>query len=161
MAHDPSRWQPRPEIDSPQLGALLTAWRKWAEEDRIPLRSRFDPFEFPPILPLMILGEITDQPNHARPYDVMFRYIGSQFSTFFDAGKVTRARLSEIGPPFDERWFAVADAVIAAAAPCYFQGAPLGTAYAHVSLEMLALPFARRGGEIGFVLNAFARLDSF
>lgn len=161
MNNDRSSWRPRSGIASPHLGALLGAWRNWAGEDVIPQRSRFDPFEFPAILPLMILGEVTDQPNHARPYDLMFRYIGSQFSTFFDAGKVTRARLSEIGPPFEERWFAVADAVMAAAAPCCFEGAPYGTTYEHVLLEMLALPLARPSGEIGFIIAAFARIDAF
>ncbi|MBL8709342.1 MAG: PAS domain-containing protein [Rhodospirillaceae bacterium] len=157
MAADRTRWQPKPGVESPHLRTLLAAWRGWAREDGMPRRTRFDPFEFPPLLPLMVLAEIIDQPSPTRAYDVMYRYIGSEFSTFFDAGKVTRARLSEIGPPFDERWFAVADPVMAAASPCFFEGAPYGTAYEHVSLEMLALPLARPAGETGFILCAFAR----
>lgn len=157
MADEKTRWRPKSGVESPHLRALLAAWQNWARADGMPRRTRFDPFEFPPLLPLMILAEIIDQPNPARGYDVMYRYIGSEFSTFFDAGKVTRARLSEIGPPFDERWFAVADSVISAAAPGFFEGAPYGTAYEHVSLEMLALPLARPAGATGFILCALAR----
>lgn len=163
MSNDRSQWQPKRHIQSPHLHSLLTAWQAWAKEDGVPRRTRFDPFEFPPLLPLMVLAEIVDEPNPSRPYDVLYRYVGSDFSTFFDSGKVTRAKLSEIGAPFNERWFAISDAVLAVKAPCFFNGSPLGTAYSHVSLEMLALPFARDGADahtVGFVLCALARLFS-
>jgi hypothetical protein len=161
-AGDPALWKPLQAVRSPNLDKLLGAWQEWARADGgVPRRGHFDPFEFPPLLPLMVLAEIIAEPNSVRPYDVLYRYIGSDFSTFFDSARVTRARLSQIGAPFDERWFAISDAVIAARAPCYFAGSPFGTAYSHVALEMLALPLARDdapAGEIGFVLCALSRV---
>lgn len=161
-AGDPALWRPQPAVRSPVLRKLLGAWEEWARaDDGVPRRGRFDPFEFPPLLPLMVLAEIIAEPNSVRPYDVLYRYIGSDFSTFFDSARVTRARLSQIGAPFDDRWFAISDSVIAAKGPCFFAGSPFGTAYSHVSLEMLALPLARDDApvdEIGFVLCALARI---
>lgn len=156
-----TEWRARSVLACPGLYKLQAAWRGWAAAGTIPSRALFDPFEFPTLLPLMLLAEVIDVPNAARPYDMLYRYVGTDFSTFFDSGKVTRARLSDIGAPFDERWFAVSDAVLKAKEPCYFIGNPIGTAYAHVSLEMLALPLARPEGpsdEVGFVLSAFSRV---
>lgn len=159
---DKARWRAKQALTSPGLLKLQSAWQEWARADgAIPRRSHFDPFKFPPLLPLMLMAEITDEPNRVRPYDVLYRYVGTEFSTFFDSGKVTRARLSEIGAPFDERWFEISDRVLAARAPCVFAGSPLGTDYAHVDMEMLALPLARAGdakGEVGFVLSALTQI---
>lgn len=161
-ADDPALWNPLQAVRAPTLHKLLDAWQEWARADGgLPRRSRFDPFEFPPLLPLMVLAEIIAEPNPVRLYDVLYRYIGSDFSTFFDSARVTRARLSQIGAPFDERWFAISDTVIAARGPCFFTGSPFGTSYSHVPLEMLALPLARDEGDrddTGFVLCALARV---
>lgn len=159
MQADKSRWKKKSGIDSAALIALEAAWRAWAQEDSLPRRDRFDPMHFPTILPWMVLGEITDNPNTVRPYDVLYRYIGTEFAHYFQAQSITRMMLSDIGPPYAERWFAVNDAARKAKAPCYFKGAPFGTDYEYVSLEMLALPFARESGELGFVLCALARTE--
>lgn len=159
MQADRSRWKKKAGIDQPALQGLEAAWRGWAREDGIPLRSRFEPMHFPDALPWMILAEIMDQPNEARSYDMYFRYIGTEFARYFNAQSVTRMLLSEVGAPYTERWFAVADAVRKATAPCYFKGAPFGTEYDYIALEMLALPFAKEPGKVGFVLCSFARTE--
>ncbi len=159
MAADKSRWKKKEAIEAPALLALEAAWRSWAAEDGLPKRARFEPANFPQVLPWMILGELADKPSDTRPYDVFFRYIGTEFAHYFQAQAVTRMHLSEVGPPFAERWFAVADAARKAKAPCYFSGAPFGTGYEYIALEMLALPFAREDHQIGFVLCAFARME--
>lgn len=156
-----TQWRAQPTLASPGLYKLQSAWHEWSLAGRIPSRASFDPFEFPTLLPLMLLSEVIDEPNAIRPYDMLYRYVGTDFSTFFDSGKVTRARLSNIGAPFDERWFAVSDAVLKAKGPCYFIGNPIGTVYAHVGLEMLALPLARPDGPadtVGFILCALSRV---
>jgi hypothetical protein len=159
MAADKSRWKKKTAIESPALLALESAWRNWAGEDGIPKRARFDPANFPLILPWMILGELADKANDTRPYDVFFRYIGTEFAHYFQAQATTRMHLSEVGPPYAERWFAIADAALKTKAPCYFSGAPIGTGFEYIALEMLALPFAREDGAIGFVLCAFSRTE--
>ncbi|MBK8160389.1 MAG: PAS domain-containing protein [Rhodospirillaceae bacterium] len=159
MAADKSRWKKKTAIESTALLALEAAWQDWASADGIPKRTRFDPAHFPLILPWVILGELADKPNDTRPYDVFFRYIGTEFAHYFQAQAITRMHLSEVGPPYAERWFAVTDAVRKARAPCYFSGTPLGTGFEYISLEMLALPFAGEDGEVGFVLCAFARTE--
>lgn len=159
MQADKLRWKKKAAIDSPVLKTLETAWRDWALEDGLPRRDRFDPMDFPALLPWMILGEIADKPNTIRPYDVLYRYIGTEFAHYFQAQSVTRMLLSDVGQPYAERWFAVTDATKKAKAPCYFKGAPFGTNYEYIALEMLALPFAREGSEVGFVLSAFARTE--
>ncbi|WP_303977934.1 PAS domain-containing protein [Dongia mobilis] len=159
MAADKARWKKKEALDSPALLALEAAWRDWATADGLPKRACFDPVDFPLVLPWLILGEFIDQPNETRQYDVFFRYIGTEFAHYFQAQALTRMNLSEVGPPYAERWFAVADAARKAMAPCYFRGAPFGTGFEYISLEMLALPFAKEEGELGFVLFAFARTE--
>jgi hypothetical protein len=160
LTREETQWQPRRELQSVEIKALLSAWQSWAAPGEVPSRASFDPFHFPRLLPLMVLGEIIDAPNPTRPYDVLYRYIGSDFSTFFDSSKVTRAHLSEIGAPFDERWFAISDVALTTRGPSGFEGSPIGTDYAHVALEMLVLPLTRpaKPTEIGFVLCALARI---
>jgi hypothetical protein len=160
MTDDRLHWQPKPGIESPALLELLETWREWAKADGLPKRARFDPIDFPPLLPWIILGEIIGRPTGSRDYDVYYRYIGTEFAHYFAAGSTTRMHLSEVGHPYTERWFATADAVLAAGEPCCFIGAPYGTDHDYLNFEMLALPFARDDGEIGFVMSAFARLQT-
>jgi len=159
MQADKSRWKKKAGIESATLQNLETAWQGWTTEDGMPRRDRFDPMNFPDVLPWMILAELVDQPNEARPYDMYFRYIGTEFARYFNAQSVTRMLLSEVGPPYTERWFAVADAVKKANAPRYFKGAPFGTGYDYIALEMLALPFAKEAGKVDFILCSFARTE--
>lgn len=164
MQADKSRWKKKADIESVPLRNLETAWRSWAPEGSMPSRDLFDPMHFPEVLPWMILAELVDKPNEARPYDMYFRYIGTEFARYFNAQSVTRMLLSEVGPPYIERWFAVADAVKKAKAPRYFKGAPFGTGYEYIALEMLALPFTRPEAtpgstEVGFILCTFARME--
>jgi hypothetical protein len=159
MAADKSRWKKKTELDSAALQALEAAWRDWAVQDGLPRRSRFDPMHFPDLLPWIILSELTDRPNDKPPYDMYFRYIGTEFARYFNAQAVTRMHLSEVGQPYADRWFAVGDAVRKALVPCYFTGAPLGTGYEYITLDMLALPLAKDDGKIGFILFSFARTE--
>ncbi|WP_374654006.1 hypothetical protein [Dongia sp.] len=153
-------WQAKSGIESISLQALERAWHMWTCKGGLPSRSLFDPMDFPDLLPWLILGEIADEPNAARPYDILFRYVGRELALYFNAANLTRMHLGELGAPFTERWFAVYDAPIRSSAPCYFSGAPFGTGYEYVPLEILALPFAKVAApEIGFVLTAFARME--
>lgn len=162
MTNSELHWQPIKQIQSQSLHRLLETWQQWAIEDGIPYRRRFDPADFPTLLPWIVLGEIVERPNETRNYDILYRYLGTQFTQFFAAGSTTRMHLSEVGPPYTERWFTMTDRVLTARAPCFFGGAPYGTEYDYLNLEMLALPFARdpgqdKAGETGFVMSAFAR----
>ena len=164
MQPDKSRWKKKAAIESVPLQGLEAAWHNWATAGGMPSRDVFDPMNFPEILPWMILAELVDKPNEARPYDMYFRYIGTEFARYFNAHAVTRMLLSEVGPPYTERWFAVADVVKKAKAPRYFKGAPFGTGYEYIALEMLALPFTRADApaesqDTGFILCAFARTE--
>lgn len=157
-------WQETTRISTDALCALETAWRGWGDGGQLPARQRFDPMDFPELLPWMLLGEIVPLPAGQRSYDVMFRYLGSEFERYFKASSLNRAHLSTVGPPYTERWFAVYDAVMRRPQPHYFTGAPFGTGYEYLPLEMLVLPFAKTdaaasGSGIGFVLCAFARLE--
>lgn len=159
MHAEKSRWKKKPGIDAPALKALEAAWCAWAQEDSLPRRDRFEPMNFPAILPWMVLGEIVDTANAVRPYDMLYRYIGTEFAHYFQAQSVTRMMLSEIGQPYAERWFAVTDAARKAKAPCHFKGAPFGTDYEYISLEMLVVPLAGAEGQVSFVLSALARTE--
>jgi hypothetical protein len=153
-------WQETTRISTDALLALENAWRGWASDGQLPSRALFDPMDFPELLPWMLLGEITAPTAGPRSYDVMFRYLGSEFERYFKASNLTRAHLSSIGAPYTERWFAVYDAVMRRQQPHYFTGAPFGTGYEYLPLEMLALPLAKTDApETGFVLCAFARLE--
>lgn len=154
-------WQPRAKIDDPALRALEAAWEGWLRPGGLPSRAMFDPMDFPQLLPWMVLAEIVDHTNTIRSYDVMFRYLGREFERYFNAANMARVHLSHVGPPYIERWFAVYDEALADPRPHYFAGAPFGTGYEYVPLEMLALPFAKvDSGDLGFVLCTFARLES-
>lgn len=159
MLADTPRWKETTGIKAAALLALESAWHQWAAADGMPRRDRFDPMHFPEILPWLLLGEIVDKATDTRPYNVFFRSVGTEFATYFRAQAITRVHLSDVGEPYAERWFLVSDAVRRAKAPCYFKGAPSGTGYEYIALEMLALPLARDDGEIGFLLCAFARLE--
>jgi hypothetical protein len=153
-------WQETTRISTGALQALEIAWRGWGKDGQLPSRALFDPMDFPELLPWMLLGEITAPVAGPRRYDVMFRYLGSEFERYFKASSLTRAHLSSVGAPYTERWFAVYDQVMRRQQPHYFTGAPFGTGYEYLPLEMLALPLAKTDApEIGFVLCAFARLE--
>lgn len=156
MTDDRLHWQAKSGLESNSLKELLETWEQWAKADGVPRRGRFDPIDFPSLLPWIVLGEILAQPNDSRDYDVYYRYIGTEFAHYFAAGSTTRMNLSAVGYPYTERWFAIADAVQSAKGPCYFTGAPYGTDHDYMNLEMLALPFSRDNGDIGFVMCAFA-----
>jgi hypothetical protein len=155
-------WNAAGTVESAALSALERAWHGWTTRDAaMPSRALFDPMDFPELLPWMLLGEIVERPNAARAYDVLFRYVGRELAIYFEAPGLTRMHLSELGAPYDERWFAVHDAPLRGKAPSYFRGAPLGTEYDYVPLEILTLPLGKVDlPQIGFVLCAFARLEA-
>jgi len=154
-------WQAAHGLESVALKGLEAAWAGWGQSGCLPSRTLFDPMDFPDLLPWMVLGEVVPATaKTARRYDVLLRYLGSEFERYFKAGSLTRLRISDVGAPYTERWFAVYDAVVTKQHPLYFRGAPFGTGYEYLPLEMLALPFAKTDApEIGFVLFAFAKLD--
>src|SRR5262245_56270635 len=128
-------WHKAEQLKTAALHALENAWRGWSKRGLLPSRALFDPMDFPELLPWMLLGEITPAATTGpRPYDVMFRYLGSEFERYFKASKLSRAFLSGVGAPYTERWFAVYDAVTAKQVPHYFTGAPFGTGYVYLPL---------------------------
>ncbi|MBI2255253.1 MAG: hypothetical protein HYU58_11585 [Proteobacteria bacterium] len=154
-------WQAAQGAESTALRGLEAAWAGWGQGGRLPSRALFDPMDFPDLLPWMVLGEVVPPAAKTmRGYDILLRYLGSEFERYFKAGSLTRIHISDVGAPYTERWFAVYDAVIAKQRPLYFTGAPFGTGYEYLPLEMLALPLAKIDTpDIGFVLFAFARLE--
>lgn len=154
------QWLPKAAVASPALRALEDTWRGWSLNGALPLRASFDPLDFATLLPWMLFAEIVDAaPNvTAIPYDMLIRYVGREFAYYFSA-RQERRLLSELEQPYLARWFAVYDAPRRSLAPCYFEGRPIGTGHDYMTLEILALPFDRLPGEIGFVLCSFARVE--
>lgn len=142
-------------MDRPELRDLETTWRAWAETEPLPLRARFDPVDFPGLLPWIVLMEILPE---VPEFDARMRYVGSEIVHYFDGEHMTGKTLSNLGAIYWDRWADVGRQVVEARGPCRFQGAPFMVDKAHVALELLALPLSRTGATVDFLILAFSRL---
>jgi hypothetical protein len=154
VLHEDPRWHNKAALERPELLDLLKQWEGWARSEAIPLRPRFDPVDFPKLLPWMILAEVLV----GRPaFDAKFRYMGSEIVHHFKSAHLTGTRISDLEPIFARRWSDVGEKVAAARAPQFFSGAPFMVEKPFLKLEMLALPLSRKGAGVDFVLLAMAR----
>ncbi|HEY1386048.1 MAG TPA: PAS domain-containing protein [Dongiaceae bacterium] len=154
MLHEDPRWHGKAALERPELLGLLKQWQGWAQQEAIPLRRRFDPVEFPKLLPWIILAEIL---NDRPMFDARFRYLGTEIVHNFNSENLTGTRLSDLEPIFVHRWSEVGQTVVAARAPQFFHGAPFMVNKAFLTLEMLALPLSKSGETVDFVVLAMAR----
>jgi hypothetical protein len=147
------RWHSKAALVRPELINLLGKWHGWAAVESIPLRTQFDPIDFPRLLPWMVLTEVlVDSPR----FDARIRYIGSEFGHYFNSENLTGTRLGDQEPTFVSRWSEVGEKVVAARAPQFFHGAPFMVDKAFAHFEMLALPLSKTGQAVDFVIVAIA-----
>ncbi len=158
LQEDPD-WHDKAALEQPALQPLLTAWQGWRDDaDKVPLRARFDPTEFPRLLPWLVLFEIlpVEEAAGTTPMDLGIRYIGSEIEHYFDSRNTTGKRMSAFGPLFLRRWSAIGAKVVEARAPRFFDGAPFQVRKSFVGMEMLALPLSRDGAGVDFLLLGLA-----
>ncbi len=154
LQEDPD-WHDKPALEQPALQPLLAAWQVWrGSADKVPLRSRFDPAEFPRLLPWLVLFEILPAGEAAgmAPMDLGIRYIGSEVEHYFDSRNTTGKRMSAFGPLFLRRWSAIGAKVVETRAARFFDGAPFQVRKSFVGMEMLALPLSKDGAGVDFLL---------
>jgi hypothetical protein len=154
VLHEDPRWHGKTELERPELLGLLKQWQGWARLEPVPLRKRFDPVDFPKLLPWVILAEVL---NDRPQFDARFRYLGTEIVYNFNSANLTGMRLSDLEPIFVRRWSEVGEKVVAARAPQVFHGAPFMVDKAFLKLEMLALPLSKSGDTVDFVVLAMAR----
>lgn len=142
MIGENPRWQGKATLDQDELRDLAATWRDWATAAPLPLRERFDPVDFPRLLPWVVLMEILPE---APEFDARIRYVGSEFVHYFNSEHITGKALSDLGPIYHDRWANVGKQVADARAPLYFQGSPFMVGKAHVDFEMLVLPLSKTG----------------
>jgi hypothetical protein len=154
VLHEDPRWHDKATLERPELLGLLKQWQGWACLEPLPLRKRFDPVDFPKLLPWIVLAEIL----HDRPqFDARFRYLGTEIVHNFKSANLTGTRVSDLEPIFARRWSEVGEKVVAVRAPQFFHGAPFLVDKAFLKLEMLALPLSKTGEKVDFVVLAMAR----
>ena len=153
MLHEDPRWHSKGELEHPELLDLLKRWQEWARMESIPLRSRFDPVDFPRLLPWMILGEIlADAPQ----FDARMRYVGSEIVHYFKSENLTGKLVSDLPPIFARRWSDVGKSVVTACSPQIFEGRPFMVDKAFVLFEMLTVPLSKSGHAVDFIIVAMA-----
>ncbi|HNB27488.1 MAG TPA: hypothetical protein PLR41_11045 [Alphaproteobacteria bacterium] len=158
LQEDPD-WHDKPALEQLALRPLLAAWQGWRNDaGEVPLRARFDPAEFPRLLPWLVLFEILPAGEAAGspPMDLGIRYIGSEVEHYFDSRNTTGKRMSAFGPLFLRRWSAIGAKVAETRAPRFFDGAPFQVRKSFVNMEMLALPLSRDGAGVDFLLLGLA-----
>ncbi|HWA49664.1 MAG TPA: PAS domain-containing protein [Dongiaceae bacterium] len=142
-------------MDRAELRDLAATWRGWAKGRALPLRDRFDPVDFPKLLPWIVLMEILPE---APELDARIRYVGSEIVHYFSSANITGTTLSDLGPIYWDRWADVGRQVRQARGPLCFQGAPFLVGKAHVNFEMLVLPLSKTGEGVDFLILALSRL---
>ncbi|HVO00789.1 MAG TPA: hypothetical protein VMT54_01240 [Candidatus Cybelea sp.] len=146
VAEDPDLvFADRPEAQ--ELKLLLEAWSSWPRAGRLPARARFDPADFPKLLPWICLIEFDGHRNRYRAYDGLFRYLGSAHVEQFRAQGLTGTYVSAMPDPFPERWFRAYDRLIERAAPMSVRGKPYLVGKSYLRFEMLFLPLCRNAPE--------------
>jgi hypothetical protein len=139
------------------LRELKAAWSAWPKRSGLPPRSAFDPIDFPQLLPWIGLVEFNGHSNRHRPYDALYRYVGSSRAELFRAAGLTGTYVSAMADPFPERWFTVYDRLMARRGPVVVRGKPYLVDKAFMRFEMLLLPLCRNedteGTEVAFNLS--------
>jgi hypothetical protein len=148
-------WQGKSTLDQGELRDLVATWRGWSAAAPLPLRERFDPIDFPKLLPWIVLMEILPE---AAEFDARIRYVGTEIVHYFNSENITGKALSDLGPIYWKRWADVGRQVSDARAPLYFQGSPFMVGKAHVDFEMLVLPLSKTGETVDFLIMALSRL---
>jgi hypothetical protein len=153
VLHDEARWNSKTELASPLLLQLLERWRDWAKTDSLPMRARFDPIDFPRLLPWVILAEILPE---APRFDARLRYLGSEIVHFFQSENLTGTLVSDLPTPYDQRWSDVGERAMAARGPLFLEGKPYQVDLSFVPFEILVLPLSKTGGSVDFLILALA-----
>ena len=156
MIEQGKRWIETSEPRDPRLVRLRGTWQMWQSDCDIPPTHRFDPQHDTELLPWTMLIDIAARPNPYRAFELRSRFIGSAVAHYFGTEDRQRVNVSDMGDPYAERWFEVADRVLAARSYRCFHGAPYDTGYAFTHFEMLVLPFTTDGTSIDSLLAAFA-----
>ena len=154
--HEDPHWHRKIELADRGLHNLLNQWQNWAQSEPIPLRIRFDPVDFPRLLPWIILCEVLSAPP---AFDARVRYMGSEIVQNFNGQNCTGMRVSELEPVFARRWTDVGDKVVTARGAVFFEGRPFMVDKAFALFEMLALPLSKAGESIDFLVLALARSE--
>jgi hypothetical protein len=149
------RWHGKAALERDALRDLTVIWQGWAKAGPLPLRDRFDPVDFPKLLPWLVLMEILPE---VQELDARIRYVGSEIVHYFNSDHITGKTLSDLGPIYWDRWADVGRQVVEARAPRYFQGAPFLVGKSHVDFEMAVLPLSKRGKTVDFLILALSRL---
>ncbi|MBI2255254.1 MAG: hypothetical protein HYU58_11590 [Proteobacteria bacterium] len=156
MQQEDSRWH---RIDGPldaKLKGLRDLWLIWRGTETLAPTSRFEPQSVTDLMPWIVLADVIPGTEGTRDYDIETRFIGSAFAQYFSADHGQRMKVSAIGAPFTERWFNVADAVLAQRDCCSFLGAPYLNNFPFTQFEMCVLPFTTDGARLDSLLFAFA-----
>jgi hypothetical protein len=156
MYQEDSRWRQIRGPQDPALKRLHDLWLTWRGTDNLPRTTYFDPQAVTELMPWIVLADIIPAAESSRSYDVETRFMGSAFSQYFSADHGQRMKVSTIGPPFAERWFAVTDVVLAEGDCCSFRGAPYLNNFPFAQFEMCVLPFTTDGTRLDSLLLAFA-----
>lgn len=158
MAED-SKLHPKSILQDGGLQHLRERWQSWRHGGALPLRSSFDPMEFPRQLSLMKLVECVAEPNPLRDYDAVIRYMGTGWVDLFEAPWLTNTRLSSLGEVYGERWLDFCDQVIAARNPVTVAGRPYQIDKDYLSFEILGLPLSKTGETVDYIVMALALLQ--
>lgn len=154
MIQENPRWQVKATIDRDELRDLAATWNEWAKAHALPLRGRFDPVDFPKLLPWIVLMEALPE---VAEFDARVRYVGTEIVNYFNSDHITGKSLSDLGPIYWDRWAEVGRQVTEARAPLCFQGSPFMVGKAHVNFEMLVLPLSKAGETVDFLIMALSR----
>ncbi|MDY0882944.1 PAS domain-containing protein [Dongia soli] len=157
MAED-SKLHPKSVLQDGGLKHLRDRWYQWRVGEALPLRSAFDPMEFPRQLSLMMTVECVAQSNPLRPYDALIRYMGTGFVELFEAPWLTNTTLSALGEIYGERWLDVCDQIIAASKPIALAGRPYEIDKDYIDFEILGLPLSKTGETADYLIMALAIL---
>jgi hypothetical protein len=158
MAED-SKLHPKSVLQDVGLQHLRDRWYQWRVGEALPLRSAFDPMEFPRQLSLMMTVECVPQPNPLRSYDAVIRYMGTGFVELFEAPWLTNTTLSALGAIYGERWLNVCDQIIAARSPIVLTGRPYQIDKDFIDFEILGLPLSKTGEKADYLIMALALLS--
>ncbi|HVJ42268.1 MAG TPA: PAS domain-containing protein [Dongiaceae bacterium] len=126
-----------------KLRELLGHWQAWPKQDGLPGRDQFEPADVPHLLPHLCLIEYDRHDNPYRPYDVLFRYIGTRIGEDFSMSHVTRGHMSDFGAVFAHRWYPVFDRVVETRQPFAVQGVPYLIDKTYLRFELVFLPLMR------------------
>ena len=144
-----------------ELQTLLTAWHTWPKDGRLPRRDRFDPVDFPRLLPWMMLFEFEPRANRIHDFDLLFRYVGSALADTLQSQGLTGTYLSALPDPFPQRWFPSFDRLRQNGTPFAVRGKPYLVDKTYLKFELLYLPLARNApgdaDEVAFNLTCMHR----